>query len=124
MHRLSDAKQCKVNSGAIPYGYRKGEDGRFAIDESKVEIIKGIFGRVAHGDSYTEISNDLNHRRIKTGWGNKWNKSSYHAMVKNERYLGIYIFDDVRIEGGMPTIISKELFDQVQNQLKSRKVGY
>ena len=118
---MDNAKQCKVNSGAIPFGYRKGEDGRFAIDESKVEILKEIFGRVARGDSYTEISNDLNNRRIKTAYGNKWNKSSFHSMMKNERYLGIYIFDDVRIEGGMPTIISKELFDKVQNQMKSRK---
>lgn len=118
---MDNAQQCKVNSGAIPLGYRKGEDGRFALDEKAVPVVQEIFERVARGDTYAEIAADLNARRIRTVRGNEWNKSSFHVMLKNERYLGIYIYNGVRIEGGMPAIISQEVFDQVQDQLKRKR---
>ena len=43
-------------------------------------------------------------------------------MVYNERYRGIYIYDDIRIEGGIPRIVSDELFFKVQKRLKSHRV--
>lgn len=41
-------------------------------------------------------------------------------MMKNERYTGVYIYGDTRIEGGIPPIISKELFDAVQYRLYTK----
>ena len=34
--------------------------------------------------------------------------------TSNERYRGIYIYGDVRKEGGIPRIISDELYFKVQ----------
>lgn len=116
-----NAENCKINSGVLPYGYRRGEDGKYAIDEDKANIVREIFSRVACGDSFTEIARDLNSRGIKTGTGNEWGRSSFHRMMKNERYMGIYIYGKVRIEGGMPQIIGEELYHTVQEQLKSKK---
>lgn len=42
-------------------------------------------------------------------------------MLKNERYTGVYIYDDIRIEGGIPRIVSDELFWKVQEVLKTKK---
>lgn len=116
-----NAMDCKVNSGAIPYGYRKGEDGRFAINEAEAEVVREIFRKVATGVPFVDISNDLNGRGIKTRRGGLWNRSSFHTMLKNESYIGVYHYDDVRVEGGMPAIVESTQFWEVERRLKTKK---
>ena len=50
--------------------------------------------------------------------GGKWNKSSFHRIFSNRRYLGKYIFHDEEIDGGMPRIIDDELFAEAQKILE------
>lgn len=38
-------------------------------------------------------------------------------MFNNEKYIGVYKYKDVRIEGGVPAIIDKEVWDLVQKRL-------
>lgn len=114
-----NAEKCMVNHG-LPYGY-KSVDKKYAIDEPRAEIVREIFTRVADGDAYADIALELNRRGITTGRGKPWNKNSFHVMLKNERYKGVYIYDDIRIDGGIPRIISDELFGRVQEALKVRK---
>lgn len=119
-NQADNALNCRAN-GPAPYGYKTGEDGRFAIDEERAPIVSEIFNRIAGGEKYVEIGEDLNRRGIKTKNGNKWGKSSFFSILHNERYTGVYIFNEVRIEGGMPAIIERSLFDKVQRQMKTKK---
>ena len=118
---LFNAQECRVNNGSRPYGYCKGEDGRFAINEAEAEIVREIFRKVAEGVPFVDIANDLNGRGIKTSRGNRWNKGSFHGMLKNESYIGVYHFSDVRVEGGMPAIIDPVQFWEVDRRLKNKK---
>mgnify|MGYP000065459760 FL=1 len=68
-----------------------------------------------------DIAADLNRRGIKTKRGGPWTKSSFYTICRNERYRGIYIYDDVRVEGGVPRIVSDGLFYRVQEVLKVKK---
>ena len=68
----------------------------------------------ADGMSATQIINVCNERGYKTSRGNPFNKNSLRTMLKNDKYIGVYRFMDVVVEGGVPAIISKELFDKVQ----------
>lgn len=115
-----NAKQCKVN-GAIPLGYKKGPDGKFAIDESTAPIVREVFLRIAKGEMQASIADDLNARQIRTAAGKPWGKGSFHNMLKNERYTGVYIFGDVRIPGGMPAIIDRDLFEDAQRRVETMK---
>ena len=112
-----NAAECKVN-GALPYGYKKGEDGKYAIDEPRAVIVREIFNRVLKGDKYIDIINSLNSRGITTKTGGAFNKGSFARMLVNERYIGVYEHSGVRIEDGIPPIISKEVFYMVQEKLK------
>ena len=114
------AAQGKV-VGLIPYGYKKGEDGTFVIDEDAAAIVREIFRRVANDEPYAHIADDLNARGIKTKMNKPWGKNSFHALLANERYTGVYIYGDYRKEGGMPVIIERELFLVVQKKLKAKK---
>lgn len=43
-------------------------------------------------------------------------------MLTNERYTGIYIYQDIRIPGGIPAIITQAEFDAVQRASISKKI--
>ena len=115
-----NAQNCLVTNGNLPFGYKKGDDGKYALDPPRDSIVREIFMRVARGDQYAEIAHDLNKRGIKTKPGNEWGKNSFHSILDNERYTGVYIYDDVRIEGGVPIIIEKELYLKVQEHRRNK----
>ena len=121
-----NAEKCMITNGKLPFGYKKGEDGKYALDEPRAAIVREIFSRVACGEAFTDIAADLNTRGIRTNHGRKkqggvWGKNSFQSLLSNERYTGVYIYDDIRIEGGVPQIIDKELFYTVQEKLKTKK---
>lgn len=112
-----NALACKVNAGHLPLGYIKGPDGRYAIDEGKAVIVREIFHMYADGKNAVEIAAELNARGLRTSTGAVWNKNSLRTILKNERYIGVYQWRDIRTEGGVPAIIDKELFDTVQKRM-------
>lgn len=116
-----NAQKCKVNNGSMPFGYCKGPDGRYAVVDAEAEIVQEIFQKVGQGIPFAHIANDLNTRGIRTKRGNLWNKGSFYGMMKNESYIGVYTYSDVRVEGGMPAIIDKALFLEVDQKLKTKK---
>lgn len=117
---MDNAKNGRV-AGAIPYGYKSGEDCKLEIDEGKAAIVREVFQRVSEGENYIDIANDFNARGLRTSRGALWNKNSFRSMLANERYRGIYIFSEYRKEGGLPRIISDELFYKVQDIVKSKR---
>jgi DNA invertase Pin-like site-specific DNA recombinase len=115
-----NAAKCLCN-GQIPFGYRRGEDGRFAIDEAEALIVQEIYRRVRDGSKLVDIHNDLNRRGIRTKKGYPFSRSSFNSMLSNERYTGVYLYKDVRIPDGMPKIIDRPLFDAVQLIMHTKK---
>lgn len=118
---MDNAEKCMVNNGGLALGYKKGEDGRYAIDEAGAAIVREVFERFNAGETFVDIANDFNARGLKTSKGNRWNKGSFHRMLTNERYIGVYQYSGVRKEGGVPAIVRKELFYAVQEKLKTKK---
>lgn len=117
---MDNAKNCKAN-GYPPYGYKIGPDKRYEIDEQQAKAVREIYESVASGVRIVDIIRSLNERGIKTSRGLEFTKSSFNKILHNERYRGIYIFKDIRIEDGMPRIISEELFYKVQEALRMKK---
>ena len=114
-----NAANCKVN-GSLPFGYKSGEDGKFAVDEDSAKIVREIFDKVLAGARYVDIANDLNARGIRTKSGARWNKSSFYVMMRNDAYIGTYRFSGTVIENGVPPIIQKEVFYAVQEKMKNK----
>ena len=120
MRGLRDTASRGHVVGTIPYGYKKGPDKRYAIEESEAAIIQEIYNRVADGDLLVDIANDMNARGIPSSSGKKWGKNSFQTMLHNKKYIGLYKYSDIEIEGGMPRIISDELFYKVQEVLNTK----
>lgn len=112
----------KTASNTPAYGYKR-IDGVYKADPTTAPIVREIFERYRDGDSITDIVNSLNARGLRGVKGKPFNRSSFHHMLTNRRYLGEYVYKGVKVENGCEQIISQELFDAVQIQMKKVKVA-
>lgn len=113
--QLEAAKKHKVISGRVPYGYKVGEDGTYAIDEATATNVRIIFNMYTTGSSIREIEKWLNAHGIVNRTGNPFTKSTLSSLLNNERYIGVYTFKDViREEDVIPPIVSKAVFNRCQ----------
>lgn len=110
------AYKCHSIGGHIPLGY-KIEDKKLVIDEPSAQIVREAFDLYANGSTVAEICEKFNNKGYHTAKGAAFNKNSFKSMFKNERYIGVYTYKDVRIEGGVPAIIDKETFETVRSRL-------
>lgn len=117
---MDNAKKCMVN-GRCPYGLRKGKDGKYEIWPEQAEIVREIFSRVIEGWQHCDIMNDLNARGIRNRDGNAWQRTTFDKMLRNEQYVGVYKFSGIRIENGIPAILDRETFEEVQRILTTKK---
>lgn len=110
------ALKCNSCGGGIPLGY-KIVDKKYVIEPVTAEYVKTAFKMYADGSTVADIYNVFNNKGWRTSTGGVFNKSSFRRMFNNEKYIGVYKYKDVRIEGGVPAIIDKEVWDLVQKRL-------
>ena len=115
-----NAEHCMV-TGAIPFGYRRTKDYTLELDPDRAPLVKEIYDRFLAGWKITDIANDLNRRGITTASGKPWGRNSFHNMLSNERYTGVYIYGDIRTPGGLPAIIDRDTWLAVQRRLHTKK---
>ncbi|ABY92005.1 recombinase family protein [Thermoanaerobacter brockii subsp. lactiethylicus] len=129
-----NAFQAKFNGGIPPLGYDI-VDEKYVINEKEAEAVRLIFELYAQGYGYRHIIDELNLRGYRTKKGNPFSKNSIHEILKNEKYIGKYIFnkgtkknhrmvkeDVIVIDNAIPAIIDKDLFEQVQKKIEERKI--
>lgn len=104
--------------GQVVLGLRKGTDGRFEIDPDKAPIIKRIFTEYAAGERGKDIVARLNAEGYTTSRGGKFNKNSLRRILQNEKYIGVYSYKDIRVEDGIPAIVSRDIFAKCQKLLE------
>lgn len=117
---LVSAEKCQYNGGIVPLGF-KIENKQYKIDEDAAPIAKKIFEMYAQGFTVTSILEYLKSNRIYTNANREFNKTNLITMLSNKKYIGTYTFCDIVIEGGIPRIVSDELFAKVQNKLDLAK---
>ncbi|MEA5057734.1 MAG: recombinase family protein [Anaerotignum propionicum] len=115
------ALKCHVLGGRPALGYKTAPDKTFMINEETAPIVQKIFALYDSGATVTEICKIMNEQGFKTSKGSRFNKNSLWVMLKNEKYIGVYEATGIRIDGGIPPIIEKDLFDRVQKRLAKNK---
>jgi len=139
---MVNASKCKFTGGKVLYGYKVNEEKRFEIEPKEAVVVQDIYKKFIAGWSYPEILEYLQASGIKTRAGKNFSKSAIYEMLRNERYAGVYLFNEkkrrgpngkrtsrlpndkesiVRIEGGMPAIIPRSWWEKAQDILDGRK---
>ena len=119
-----------------PFGYKrvKVSDGvkerpTLEIDPAAAPVVKELFQSSLRGNGLMEICKTLNDRGI-TNRGKRWYKGGLHYLLTNEAYTGTAVWgrttkgekaqDPVRVEGAWPALVSREMFNAVQEAMRDR----
>ena len=115
------AIKCHAMGGYQALGYKVAQDKSFEIDEDEAPIVQKIFAMFDEGHTNTEICTELNEMGCRTSRGALFNKNSLRTILRNEKYIGIYDSHGIRVEGGVPAIIDRSLFDRVQARIAANR---
>lgn len=98
-----------------PFGYKK-VNKKLVPDEASAAIVKEIFEKIAYEDySVFLLSVILN----QTGAGNvKWTVDRIYKTIRNPIYYGTLEYKSLHIENHSPAIISEDLWNKANSQLK------
>lgn len=128
-------------AGFTCYGYDHDESRSLRINEAEAEVVRQIFLMRASGMSLGHISDWLDGNTIPSPTGKKrWSRESIGKLLRNEKYTGDVLLqktyvkdifsgkqvkndgdlDRVLIQNHHPAIISRELFNYVNNNQQSK----
>ena len=108
-----NARKCLYN-GTTVYGYDGIRNQPYRINEEQAAVVRQIYSLYIEGYSLAEVRRILNDAGQRTESGKLFTINKLYNILKQERYLGIYIFGDHRIPGGMPAIIDQDTWEKAQ----------
>ncbi len=149
---ITRGKRMGYKEGKFPfpfslYAYKRGENGQPEIIPEEAAVVRKMFYLYLEGNSIKDIIEWLEENEIESPKGNKrWSSNSVSGILKNEKYKGdallqkTYTVDYLTktvarnrgevaryyVENSHEGIVSREIFDMVQNEIKRRRnnTGY
>ncbi len=113
-----NALKCKYNGGTLPIGYVVDSDKHYQLDPVTAPAVADAFKMYANGMGMQQIADELNIRGVRTQRNNgKLDVDNITCMLHNRKYTGEYRYKDVVIPGGIPAIVTEELFEKVQERM-------
>ena len=109
------------NGGQITFGYKLNAERKFEPNETTAPIVEEIFTMYADGKTVKQIVDYLDKKGIRSYRGGKLNINSVQRILSNRRYIGEYKFREVVVPHCIPSLVSDELFERVQQKLIKNK---
>ena len=103
--------------GQVSLGY-KVENKKLVPDPKTAPLVREAFELYADGWSVADICRKFNNAGYRTKRGTLFNKNSFRVMFHNRKYIGVYKYDDIEIDDGIPPIVDRTTFEKVQARLK------
>lgn len=103
------------------YGY-KIVDHKVIIDEEKAEVVRYIFEQYAQDVYVKDIIKTLTDKGIYNH-GKKFARNTIYKMLKNEKYSGIYRYNNEVFDNIYPQIVPQEIFESVRRKIAVNKYG-
>jgi len=122
----ASALNGNVNGGPfLPYGYKRGDDKKYHIDENESYMIKYIYKLYLEGNGTQKIKNRLNAEGYQTRKGVKWSEQTVYRILNNNIYRGKREYKGELIDLPELQIIPTDTFNGVQRRLRSHynKIG-
>jgi hypothetical protein len=117
--------------GSVPIGYDVRER-KLLVNESEAKNVRHIFDRYLEIGSVRLLKKDLDSRGIVSAvrtsrkgntWGGKpFSRGALYNVLSNPIYLGEIRHKQERYPGQHGALVSRELWERVQQQLRSRAV--
>ena len=142
MGRRGAAKQGRIPSGGLPYGYRTDEGRKPEVVDAEAEIVRRIFHEYVHeGLGVAAIARRLTDEGVPTRKpGQGWYQSQVHRIIGNAAYKGTWSYgrqrvvtteegtritpqpEETWIEVAVPPLVDEETWEWAQ-QLKKQRLA-
>ena len=142
MGKRGAAKQGRIPTGGLPYGYRIGEGRKPKVVEVEAEVVQRIFRLYVHeGLGIPAIAWRLTDEGVPTPKpGMRWHESQVHRMIGNATYKGTWSYGRRRtvtteegtriyaqpketwIEVAVPPLVDETTWNRAQ-QLKKQRLA-
>lgn len=116
-----NAENCKA-SGRRLFGLSVDENDFFIIDKTTGPMVYRFFHLMYEGGwtradlvAYTKANG------IKTIMGNDFTIQAMTRLLTNPAYTGLYIYCGVVVDGGIPQIVERHVFEGVQLMIQAEK---
>ena len=124
MGMLEKAEQGLFPSNA-PLGYENNPLTRLIETNDKAPHIQQAFSLIASGSySANMVSNILYEKGFRGKRDNRVGKSAITHILKNPLYYGVFRWNEKLYQGSHTPLISKELFDKVQDILSGKPLNH
>lgn len=135
--KLRRAQEGRTPGFVLPYGFRKGPEGRIEQDPEQAPVVQRIFRLYLSGLGCRAISRALDQEGHPSPAGVKWTESSLARLLGNPAYKGTFVYGKHTVKGGrkvaakeplvvhegfFPGIVSAEEFEAVQ-RLRAERPG-
>ena len=147
---LSWSRQKHVEKGqpwdTARYGFVSvGKEHKWEVVEHEAEVVRQAFYMAGMCYTYGEIAEELTRMEKEDGNGRVWNKAPVVNLLRSETYIGNYLsnkecsivdekgqvkrvknkgyVEQVLIEGHHPALVSRELYEVVQELLDNKTLG-
>lgn len=128
-------------TGGIPALGYDCVDKKLVINQYEAGIVKLIFEMHANGRTYGEILAELKKRGYKTKVNKEFGNNSLSSILRNEKYMGTYIYNKAEsavygkrnmskkkpveemiiLPNAVPAIIDQDVWDRSQKRIGMRK---
>jgi len=142
LQRLVVDEKCR------PKGVLKAGERKFLITDrvrlgpgtpDQTEVVKWIFEEYLRHKSQATVARELNQRGVLTNRGGQWRKNVIGALLRNEAYIGNFIYNRdteklgakrthnprelwIRSEGTIEPIIERDVFLRAKKTMEERRV--
>ena len=107
--------------GNLIYGY-KVENQKILINEEQAKGVSYIYEQYALGVYVKDIIASLTEKHIFNR-GKPFARNTIYNILKNEKYSGIYRFNNQTFENMYPQIVPIEIFEKVRQKTNQNKYG-
>lgn len=138
--KLKRAQQGRNAGQWYPYGYKKGEDGNWALDgwdeenkcfTGRAAVVRRIFEDYMSGISARAIADNLRNEGVPASRTGDWRYNTISALLANVAYAGTYAYGRARgkkrgqeplheVKNAMPAIVTPQEWETVQRMRKER----
>ena len=113
-----NALKCHHN-GVRVFGYECAADGTYRVDGREAEGVRTAFRMASEGERKVDIAACLNATGYRTVRGRKWSIEAVSQLLRQEKYIGTYSWGGVRVEHGVPAIVTRDEWDAAHRRVAS-----
>lgn len=104
-----------MDNGYKLYGYDTDPaTRRYVVNDAEAAVVREIFARYIGGESIYALAADMASRGCTTSKGSPVDYNWVWRVLNRRAYTGLYSWDGIEVEGGMPVIVDAETFERAR----------